>query len=164
MTFTLPPLAPSLVPSRYQAITAVEEMPYFVAVDSLDEKLVLGYCYAGEFRGNMHAYDHTAELSIFINPEHQKRGCGTMLMEALLDGLRKRNPRGQGDEERVREPVKGEIRNLLAIMSVDGEGWKGGEGLRDWYVRWGFEEKGRMEKVGWKLGRWIDVVILQLKL
>lgn len=161
MTFTLPPLAPSIVPNRYHAITEVEKMPYYVAVD---ERLVLGYCYAGEFRGNMHAYDHTAELSIFMHPEHRQSGAGTVLMKALLEDLRKRNPKREEMEKVQHEPVKGEARSLLAIMSVDAEGWKCGEGLRDWYVKWGFEEKGRMEKVGWKLGRWIDVAIMQLKL
>jgi hypothetical protein len=47
---------------------------------------------------------------------------------------------------------------------VDEEGWKGGLGLRDWYVNWGFTEVGRMKGVGWKLGRWVDVVMLQLEL
>jgi L-amino acid N-acyltransferase YncA len=139
-------------------------MPYLVAVDSQDESLVLGYCYAGEFRPNMYAYDHTAELSIFIHPDHQKRGAGSALIQALLEELRTKKSPKRDHEEVRHEPQKREIRNLLAIMSVDEEGWNGRDGLRDWYRRWGFKEKGRMEKVGWKLGRWVDVAIMQLKL
>ena len=138
-------------------------MPYLVAVSSETEHRVLGYCYAGEFRPHMHAYDHTAELSIFVRPDEQGRGVGSMLMKTLLEELRVKHSNPGKVEGRISyEPVKGEIRNLLAVMSVDEHGW--GDGLRDWYRSWGFEEKGRMEKVGWKLGRWVDVVIMQLKL
>jgi L-amino acid N-acyltransferase YncA len=39
-------------------------------------------------------------------------------------------------------------------MAVDGQGRNDGLELRDYYVRWGFREVGRMERVGFKFERW----------
>lgn len=97
----------------------------------------------------------------------ERRGVGSALIGGILRELTEINLKlgvGVGGGRGVGAPVEGESRNVLAIMSVDEEGWKGGLGLRDWYVNWGFEEVGRMKGVGWKLGRWVDVVTLQLEL
>ena len=46
-------------------------------------------------------------------------------------------------------------------MAVDDESPGGGYELRDWYDRWGFVQVGHMKNVGFKFGRWLDVLILQ---
>ena len=59
------------------------EYPYLVAVE--DERIV-GYAYAGSFHSRA-AYKHTAEVSIYIDPEYQGRGIGKALygeLEKLL--------------------------------------------------------------------------------
>jgi hypothetical protein len=54
----------------------------------------------------------------------------------------------EGDEGGVR------IRNILAVMAVDTSGKDGGEALQRWYIKRGFVERGRMDKIGFKMGRW----------
>jgi phosphinothricin acetyltransferase len=43
---------------------------------------------------------------------------------------------------------------VMAVMSVDETSWKNGLGLRDFYVKHGFEEVGHLKKVGHKFDRW----------
>jgi L-amino acid N-acyltransferase YncA len=189
LTFTLPPLSLDLISARLHTVTQMEKMPYLVAVETPgadndaeagegnlgagegegQKRMVVGYAYTGGVRGSMekHAFDHTTELSIFVKRGFERRGVGSALMAGILRELREINLKlgvGVGGGKGAGPPVEGEIRNVLAIMSVDEEGWKGGLGLRDWYVNWGFTEVGRMKGVGWKLGRWVDVVTLQLEL
>ncbi|KAL1960664.1 hypothetical protein VTO42DRAFT_7243 [Malbranchea cinnamomea] len=72
---------------------------------------------------------------------------------------------GDSDNQVLAEGGAGSrIRNLLAVMAVDTDGKGGGEGLRDWYVKRGFVERGRMKEVGFKNGRWIDTIYLQYNL
>ena len=42
----------------------------------------------------------------------------------------------------------------MAVMAVDTDGPEEGEKLRKWYVERGFVERGRLEKIGFKKGRW----------
>jgi len=76
-------------------------------------------------------------MTLFVHHEHRGKGIGTQLMSVLLKAI----PRTR-------------IRELLAVMAVDDEGRDAGLGLRDYYVRWGFREVGRMERVGFKFERW----------
>lgn len=39
-------------------------------------------------------------------------------------------------------------------MAVDTDRPDGGNALRRWYIKRGFVERGRLEKIGFKKGRW----------
>lgn len=145
-------------------------LPYLVAVD--DEQrandgnaLILGYASLSPFRPQMVSYAPTVELTLFIHPEYQSRAIGSALLAQLLgsvetgqvwhtcDGLG-----GQiesADASDVHASASGtQVRNVIAVMAVDPEGKEQGEALRTWYLRRGFEECGRMKKVGFKRGNW----------
>ena len=131
------------------------------------QDVVVGYAYLSPFRGHMLSYGPTVELSLFVHPSHQSRGIGSRLLDVVLE-----RTNAPGAVHRAREVVvddddgqertfyaaEGEagvrIRNILAIMAVDADGKDEGEALRRWYGKRGFVERGRMEKVGFKMGQW----------
>lgn len=90
-------------------------LPFLVAVDDqLD--VIVGFCYAGEFRGGggRGGYRHTVELSLFCHPHHLQKGAGSKLLGNLIEALKtpERFPdyvsMSRGDDEKVR--------TLLACM------------------------------------------------
>jgi L-amino acid N-acyltransferase len=101
---------------------------------------VVGFATYGEFRDNAkwEGYRFTAELTIHVDPSQHGTGVGRRLMEALVD-----RARAQG------------LHTLVA--AVDGEN----EGSIRFHERLGFVETARMPQVGFKFGRWLDLVLLQ---
>jgi phosphinothricin acetyltransferase len=138
------------VRSRYEA-SKQRQLPYLVAVEAESAKVV-GYAYASAFRGFMLGYGHTVEITIFCHPQHRRQGIGGLLMQAMLGALRQTRHLSHevGYEENVTEF---DVKKVLAIMAIDETGPKDGLALRDWYLRYGFEEVGRLKGVGWKKGR-----------
>ena len=137
-------------------------LPYFVA-DLGGE--VVGYAYASPFRGFMLGYGHSVEITIFLHPIHTKKGLGSSMMKALLAALKTADHVGR-EAAHEDNPVEFDIWNVLAIMSIDDESEDGtfGMSLRDWYEKWGFKVVGRLEGIGWKQGRRLDTMYMQLRL
>ncbi|KAF2122375.1 acyl-CoA N-acyltransferase [Lophiotrema nucula] len=127
-------------------------LPYIVAVS--DGEQVVGYSYASGFRGARRGYRHTVEFSLFCHPEWQAKGIGSRLLTKLIDVLKApeqfpeyvASPRSEDEKIRV----------VIACMSVDETSWEKGLGLRDYYVKHGFEEVAHLKKVGHKFDRWCD--------
>ena len=147
----------SYIEERFNA-TLEQNMPYLVAVD--DDlpagSRIIGYTYASGFRNFMIGYLHSAEMTIFLHPDRKGKGVGNMLMKELLAQLKVRKQvRSEVNSKGVKIEAEGECRQLLAIMSVDDEPQEG-KSLRDWYVKWGFDEVGHLRKIGFKNGRWYD--------
>ncbi|KAL2848249.1 hypothetical protein BJX68DRAFT_103231 [Aspergillus pseudodeflectus] len=154
-----------------------------------DSDLVLGYAYLAPFRGTMLSYASTVELTLYVRPGYQSQGVGSGLLDALLEAARGLRHFGfevtesgseethipgsntPGEEKKPEDkvfavdPEDGEpgarIRSIIAIMAIDPEGPDHGDALRRWYVSRGFVERGRMKKVGFKRGFWVDTVYLQ---
>ncbi|PVH79467.1 acyl-CoA N-acyltransferase [Cadophora sp. DSE1049] len=159
LTFATSGLTESEFEDRFHNIVSENQLPFLVAVLPTTSQIkagtqseteqtgdvVVGYTYISPFRPSLQAYTHTGELCLFIHPEHLYQGIGSKLLKALLEACK---------QSRIKE--------VLAVMAVDVETRGGGLGLRDWYVGWGFREVGKMERVGWKFGRWVDVNFLQL--
>ncbi|KAJ9655355.1 hypothetical protein H2198_005729 [Neophaeococcomyces mojaviensis] len=165
----------SYISERYEA-TKTRGLPYLVAVSepkststsdpdsTTKETEVLGYAHASPFKPTMIGYAPSVEITIFLAPAHTAMGVGSALMTRLLDDLRacKHVNWEAGHDEKVEEHA---VRNVFAVMSQDvgREGARGEEAVA-WYQRFGFRLVGRMEKVGCKFGREIDVVYLQKRL
>lgn len=136
---TFEEVPPSLeeITRRYRAITGAG-FPFLVAES---EGRVLGYAYASEFRTRS-AYRFTCENSVYVAEDAQRRGVGRALMIELI---RRCEARG--------------LRQMLAVI-----GDSGNEASIGLHRALGFEHVGTMREVGFKFGRWVDVVIMQRRL
>lgn len=102
------------------------------------EGRVLGYAYAAPFRARA-AYAHTVEDSIYLDPAAAGRGVGTVLLAALVEAAAR-----AGSRQMV--AVIGDSANAASIAV---------------HARCGFEPAGTLRSVGFKFGRWVDVVHMQ---
>ena len=122
---------------RFDALTA-GGFPYFVAV--LDGHVV-GYAYAGAYRPRP-AYRFTVENSIYLQPAIQGRGIGRRLLQRLI--------------------VECEARGFRQMIAVIGDSANSASiGV---HARCGFQMIGTHPDVGFKFGRWLDTVMMQLAL
>jgi L-amino acid N-acyltransferase YncA len=110
-------------------------LPWLVAEE---QGRVLGYAYANHFRPRP-AYRFSVEDSVYLHPEAQGRGVGRALLSELL-------ARCQAAGARQMLAVIGDSDNHASI------------GV---HRALGFERCGLLRAVGWKFGRWLDVVLMQ---
>jgi phosphinothricin acetyltransferase len=129
--------APSLdeITRRYDAIIA-GNFPYLVAY-SADK--VLGYAYASHFRTRP-AYRFMVEDSIYIAPDAQGLGIGTLLLAELL-------ARSEAQGFRQMIAVIGDAATNLASARL--------------HALMGFTECGRIKGSGFKFNRWCDTLLMQ---
>lgn len=135
---TPPPL--SLIRAKIERSISNDKFPFFVAVEG---DTVLGYAYGSEYRV-LEGYNHVIEDSIFIHPDHVKRGLGRTLLGTLI-----RECKAQG------------YKRLIAVFGAGREELPGTFKLHESF---GFREVGRLLGVGEKFGRTLDTPILQLDL
>ena len=116
---------------------AVQDMglPYLVAEQ--DGK-VLGFAYAGPFRPRA-AYRYTLEDSVYVSPEAKGKGVGRAVLSAVIEACEALG-----------------VRQLMAVIG-DSEN-SGSIGL---HRSLGFEQTGVGRSVGFKHGRWVDIVHMQ---
>jgi len=114
--------------------------PYLVAVDEADR--VIGYAYAGAFRPRP-AYRFVVEDSVYVAPEAKGLGVGRLLMEHLIEAAR--------------------ARGFRQIVAVIGDGRADSASVR-LHEKLGFAHSGRLAGSGYKHGRWLDTVFMQLAL
>lgn len=98
----------------------------------------VGYAYGSQHRAR-EAYKWSVEVSAYIHDVHRGRGLGRMLYGALLPRL----------------AALGYC-NAYAGITLPNEASVG------FHRAMGFEEIGVFKSVGWKFGRWHDVVWFQL--
>ena len=99
---------------------------------------VAGYAYAGPYRTRP-AYRHSLENSVYVAPDMTRRGIGRALLELLIE----------------RCTALG-YRQMIAII-----GDSDNHASIELHLGLGFEPAGNLRSVGFKLGRWVDSVILQ---
>lgn len=107
---------------------------FFVA---LEVNRVLGFATYFPFRGGV-GYARTKEHTINLSPDAQGRGVGRELMAVL-----ERHARGS------------DVHSLWAGISAENAG-----GVA-FHERVGFVEVARLPEVGYKFGRWMDLVLMQ---
>jgi L-amino acid N-acyltransferase YncA len=111
--------------------------PFLVACE---DEVVLGYCYATQFRDRP-AYAFSCEDSIYVSVDHTRRGIGRTLLAALLKAATE-----QGFRQMV-AVIGGAEPGSIALHSA-----------------LGFAHAGRLPAMGWKAGRWLDSVYMQIAL
>jgi L-amino acid N-acyltransferase YncA len=131
----VPPSTQELL-SRRASVLALG-LPYLVA--ELDGRIV-GYCYATAYRPRA-AYRYSIEDSIYVADGLSGRGIGAALLGALIARC-----------------ALGPWRQMLAVVG------SGGDGSLALHRRFGFEPIGTLRSVGFKLGQWVDTVLMQRSL
>jgi phosphinothricin acetyltransferase len=129
----VPPAADEIA-RRRDAILG-DGLPYLVAER---EGRVIGYCYAGLFRPRS-GYRFTLEDSIYIDAGEIGRGIGRALLQPLIAGC----------EELGYRQIVAVIGGSETIASIR------------LHAALGFASSGVLPAVGFKFGRWIDVVLMQ---
>lgn len=109
--------------------------PYLVAIVA---GCVAGYAYAGPYRPRP-AYRFTVEDSIYVHADAMGRGIGRVLLAAL-----------------IRQCAHAGARQMLAVI-----GDAGNAASIRLHAAAGFAPAGTLTSVGYKFGRWLDVVIMQ---
>ena len=119
---------------RHADVTA-RGLPYLVAVERGE---VLGYGYCAPYRARS-AYRYALEDSIYIKDGHLGKGIGTQVLTQLL---------------RICEGLG--YRQVIAVI-----GDSANAGSIALHARLGFVRVGTLRSTGYKLGRWVDSVLMQ---
>jgi phosphinothricin acetyltransferase len=121
---------------KYAHVTKLG-MPFLVAQSPSGQ--ILGYALVAPWKSKS-AYRYTVEDSIYLGQAATGKGLGRALLQALIT-----------------ECQQNGIREIVAAISD-----RGAEGSIALHEKLGFVEVGRMGRVGFKFGRWLGVVYLQL--
>jgi phosphinothricin acetyltransferase len=119
---------------RHQDLTG-RGLPYLVA---LERGEILGYGYCAPYRARS-AYRYALEDSIYVKDAHVGKGIGTLLLGELL---------------RICEGLG--YRQVIAVI-----GDNANAGSIALHARLGFLRVGTLRASGYKLGRWVDTVLMQ---
>jgi phosphinothricin acetyltransferase len=133
-TFEEEPPSVEEIAQRRAAVVAAG-LPYLVAEQG---GAVVGYSYATSYRPRR-AYRYTIEDSVYVADGLGGHGIGAALLGALLARC-----------------DAGPWRQMIAII-----GNSGNAGSIALHRRFGFEPAGTLRAVGFKLGRWVDTVLMQ---
>ena len=122
----------------------VEEhgLVFIVQPGASAEEGLLGYAYLCPFRSRP-AYNHVAEVSVYLRADAQGRGLGTVLMREVL--------------------ARGAALGVAQVFSVLGTAETNAASVR-LHEKCGFETVGVLKRVGRKHGRVLDRLLMQVDL
>lgn len=129
----IPPTRDELLEKRAQIRRT--GFPHLVA--EIDGR-VIAYSYISLYRQRS-AYSKTVENAIYVHPSHQGAGVGFKLMTVILQECKKLG-----------------LKNVIAVI-----GDSNNHGSIKLHKKLGFRKVGILNEVGFKFGRWVDVVIMQ---
>lgn len=135
-TFEEEPPSISEMMARRAAVLA-HGCPYLVAERA---GRLAGFAYAGPFRTRS-AYRFTVENTVYVDPAAARTGIARALMEQVIADCRRAG-----------------FAQMIAVIGDENPASVG------FHASLGFRMVGRMERVGFKLGRWLDTTIMQREL
>ena len=109
----------------------------FLVIVADQDGACAGYASYGWFRSGV-GYRFTRELSVYVDARYRGQGIASLLMEALEDKAR---------ANRVHVLVGGIEAGNTASLAL--------------YAKHGFAETARLPEIGFKHGRWLDLVLMQ---
>ena len=107
----------------------------FVAVD--ESARIVGWSALNPYHARP-GYRFTTENSVYIAADRRGQGIGKQLLEPLIEAARARG-----------------LHAIIAAIDATNEA-----SIR-LHARYGFEQVGHFKQVGFKFGRWLDVVYMQ---
>ncbi|CAO3654088.1 unnamed protein product [Mucor hiemalis] len=116
--------------------TKAKGYPIIVAAEK-DTNKAIAYANYGGFRPHT-AFVLTTEISLYIHQDHQRRGLGALMLKELM---------------RIGKEMK--FRNLMAGITAENEG------SVILFSKYGFKQVAHLHDVGYKFGRYLDVVFLE---
>jgi L-amino acid N-acyltransferase YncA len=137
-TYELTPPTRAEMGARFAALVE-GSFPYFVAENGGE---LSGYAYAGPFRARP-AYRFILEDSIYVAPEAKGNGVGRLLLQRLIS--------------------EAESLGFRQIIAVIGDGRPDSPSVK-LHEKLGFRYSGTLEGSGYKHGRWLDTVFMQLSM
>lgn len=132
----VPPTLDELSKRRNKIVSS--GLPYLAA--SLEDEVV-GYAYASPYRTRP-AYRYAVEDSVYVRSDVHSKGIGKALLSALIS-------RCEAGDWRQMIAIIGDSENAASIRL---------------HRLLGFEQIGTLGAVGFKLGRWVDTVLMQRSL
>jgi phosphinothricin acetyltransferase len=133
-SFELEPPGAHEMERRWRDV-AERGLPYWVAERGGE---VVGYAYASPYRPRA-AYRFALEDSVYVRNDCIGTGIGRKLLDVL-----------------IAECIRCGARQLIAVI-----GDSANQASIRLHAAAGFARLGTLDKVGWKLGRWLDVVLMQ---
>ncbi len=135
VSFETEPLTKEQMLERITSIAAAH--PYFV----LEEQgVIIGYAYAHPWKERA-AYSQTWEATVYIHKDHLGRGLGSLLFEKLIADCRAAG-----------------CHTLISCITADNSA------SILMQERYGFRKASHFTQVGFKFGRYLDVVDFELVL
>ncbi|MHB8059635.1 MAG: GNAT family N-acetyltransferase [Gaiellaceae bacterium] len=102
---------------------------------------VAGFGFATLWRSRP-AYRHTVEDTIYVAPDRLRQGLGRLLLDGVVEGCRNAG-----------------VEQVIAVIADTDD--PASEAL---HRSAGFADAGRLSRVGFKHGQWIDTLLMQLSL
>lgn len=133
---TMPPTEDEMKTRRADVIA--KELPYLVAEE---DGRILGFAYCNWFKPRP-AYRYSAEDSIYMADGERGRGAGKQLLAEL-----------------ARQAEAAGVRKLIAVI-----GDSANQGSVRVHESVGFTPVGVLKSCGWKFGKWLDVVMMEMPL
>lgn len=109
--------------------------PIFVAADA--SGAVVGWSALNPYHARI-GYRFTAENSVYVAESVRGQGIGKLLLDPLIDAARTRG-----------------LHAIIAVIDAENEA-----SIR-LHAKFGFEKVGYFKEVGFKFGRWLDVVYME---
>lgn len=122
---------------RYEMVLS-KNLPFLVAKQGTE---VIGFCYASPYRKRS-AYRYTIEESIYVHKDYARKGIASALVREL-----------------IRRCSEIGYKQLIAVVIAAND-----DASVHFHKSVGFEEKGRLTKVGFKFNTWLDTVLMQKSL
>lgn len=133
--YSYDPYSPQMMLDWFQK-KQQNNFPVFVSTD--EYKTVTGFVTYGTFRTRP-AYKYTVEHSIYVHPNHRQKGIANQLMNYIIQ---------VAEEAQLHSLIGGiDAENTLSI---------------DFHEKFGFTAVGNLKEVGYKFGKWLDLVFMQL--
>ena len=132
---------PTLDEFEHRILHTLERYPYLILEE---DGIIKGYAYAGVFKDRA-AYDHSCEVTVYVDHDSKGNGYGRALYEALEDSLRKLG-----------------ITNLYACI---GDPIEEDEYLtkdsEHFHEHLGYTKVGEFHQCGYKFGHWYNMIWME---